>query len=154
MVGPLTTAVPPDQAGHQPVPGPRDGPAGQCAEWERLSHSEDQVTQIQETPHRVLTCLSGSGAIFTSSSLLKWPAVLSKRGIFGACDSGCRLLVSTHSRKFQRPRYLTCKKRERTWRGSDATVDTEPFFPILYVRMYCQADPLYMPLRVCSRMVF
>ena len=83
----------------------------------------------------MLTVSQGPG-LFSHPPLLKWPAVLSKRGIFGACDSGCRLLVSTHSRKFQRPRYLTCKKRERTRQGSDATVDTEPFFPILYVWMY------------------
>ncbi|KAB0347595.1 hypothetical protein FD754_012452 [Muntiacus muntjak] len=30
---------------------------------------------------RVLICLSGSGALFTSSSLLKWPAALSKRAL-------------------------------------------------------------------------
>lgn len=69
VVVPLTMAVPPDQAGHQPVPGPRDGAAGQCAEWEGLSHSEDQVTLTQETLPRVPTCLSGSGAPFLSSLL-------------------------------------------------------------------------------------
>lgn len=85
----------------------------------------------------MLTCLSRSGALFTSSSLLQWPVILSERGIYGACGSRCRLLVSTHSRKFQRPRYLTCKERERIRQESDATVDT--FFPILYARMYRQA---------------
>lgn len=60
VVVPLTLAVPPDQAGHQPVSGPRDGAARQCAEWKGLSHSENQVTWTQETPSRVPTCLSGS----------------------------------------------------------------------------------------------
>lgn len=57
----FTIAVPPDQAGHQPVPGPRDGAAGQRAEWAGLSHSEAQVTLTQETSPRVPTCLLGCG---------------------------------------------------------------------------------------------
>lgn len=62
---PLTTAVPPNQAGHQPVPGPCDGATGQCAEWKGLSHSEDQVMLTQETPPRVPTCVLGSGGSFS-----------------------------------------------------------------------------------------
>lgn len=51
--GPLTRTVPRlHQAGRQPVPGPGDGAAGQRAEWERLPHSEDQVTLIPRTPPR------------------------------------------------------------------------------------------------------
>ena len=100
----------------------------------------------------MLACLSGSGALFTSSSLLKWPAMLSKRGIFRACGSRCRLLISTHSRKFQRPRYLTCKKRERIWQESDATVDT--FSQYCMCGCTARPDSLYIPLRVCPQMVF
>lgn len=81
------------QAGQQPVPGPCDGPAGQRAEWEGLSHSEDQVTRTQETPSGVPTCCIGSGAPFPSSSLLNRPGVFSRRGAFEVCGSGCTLLV-------------------------------------------------------------
>lgn len=49
VVGPLTVAATPDQAGQQPVPGPRDGAAEQYAEWEGLSHSEGQVIPAQAT---------------------------------------------------------------------------------------------------------
>lgn len=43
--GLLIVMASPGQAGQQPVPGRCDGIAGQCAEWEGLSHSEHQVTQ-------------------------------------------------------------------------------------------------------------
>lgn len=62
--GILTIAVCPDQVGHQPVPGPCDGAAGQRVEWKGLSHSEDQVTLTQEIPPRATPCLSGSEGSF------------------------------------------------------------------------------------------
>lgn len=100
------------QAGQQPVPGPRDGTAGQRAEWEGLSHSEDQVMQTQKPLSGMPTCCTGTGAPFPSSSLLKRPGMLSGRGAFEACGSGCTVLISAHSRKFQRLKCLICEKRE------------------------------------------
>lgn len=48
-----------------------------------------------------------------------FPIFLSAQLARGACKGECLrniwLLVSAHSRKFQRLRYLTCKKRERIW---------------------------------------
>lgn len=103
-----------DQAGCQPVPGRHDGAAGQRAEREGLSHSEDQVALTQETSPRVPVSCS-LGAPFPSSSLCNWPVVLSRSGVFEAFVSGWGLLISAHSRKFQRLRYLICKKREKIW---------------------------------------
>lgn len=80
------------QAGQQPVPGPRDGTAGQRAEWEGLSHSEDQVMWTQKPLSGMPTCCTGTGAPFPSSSLLKRPGMLSGRGAFEACGRDARCL--------------------------------------------------------------
>lgn len=93
-VGLFIIAVPPDQAGHQPVPGPHDGTAGQCAEWEGLSHSEDQVTPTQAAhlsrcpglfSHPPL-CSNGQGCFQSEVSLRRV-----------AQDAGCLFLLIPES---------------------------------------------------------
>lgn len=111
--GTLTVTAPLGQAGHQPVPGPRDGAAGQRAEWEGLSHSEDQVMQTQGTP-RVPTVLWGMEPS-SHHPLLSRPVVLPRRGVLEhvAPDAACLFLPN--SRKCQRLRCLIRRKREVTW---------------------------------------
>lgn len=112
----LTIAVPPDQAGHQPVPGPCDGAAGQCAEWKGLSHSENQVTLTQETPPRAPTCLLGSEGSFPILLSAQLASGTFKERYFEAYVSRCSCLFPPiHGWKVLEAQEFTYKTRERIW---------------------------------------